>query len=449
LASRRGCRAALAATVATLGTLSGLLGDGGAGVASAPSRPNVLMIVTDDQPVGMTRLMPTLDRAPGFVRFSSYYANNPLCCPTRATLLTGQYSHHTGVETNLVASRFDDSSTLASWLDAAGYETGLFGKYLNGYPWNRGSGYVPPGWDRWSAFTPDAAYYDYTLVGERSQRRYGSSPREYSTDVLAAQVDEFIRSAEAPFFAYFAPYAPHAPRTPAPRHRGAFAAVDVKLPRNFNRVASDAPRWWAARPRLDAADARRATKDQWRSLLAVDDAIARFMGTLEERGQSDDTVIVFLSDNGYSLGSHRNPWKDCAYEECVHLPLLVRWPGHTEGGTIDALTSSIDIAPTIAELAGVSPSAPTDGHSLVPLLGGEQDAEAGPILLRHVKYPRVAPSFWGVRTRRWTFVVYESGERELYDNRADPDQLHNLAARRRYGQLQDELQDTIAELRSG
>src|SRR5262245_20587218 len=166
----------------------------------------------------MVKRMPALDNAEGFTRFNAYYDNNPLCCPTRSTLLTGLYSHHTGIETNLVAQNFDDSSTLATWLDDAGYETGLFGKYLNNYPWNKDPNYVPPGWDRWSAFTPDAAYYDYTLVGDSSRRHYGNRPQDYSTDVLADQVDQFIDDAASdgdPFFAYFTPYGPHAPRTPA------------------------------------------------------------------------------------------------------------------------------------------------------------------------------------------------------------------------------------------
>ena len=145
--------------------------------ADSASSPNVLVIVADDQPTGTVKRMPTLNGAEGFTRFNSYYDNNPLCCPTRTTLLTGLYSHHTGVETNLVAKNFDDSSTLATWLDDAGYETGLFGKYLNNYPWDRGANYVPPGWDRWSAFTPDAAYYDYTLVGDGRAGATATGPR--------------------------------------------------------------------------------------------------------------------------------------------------------------------------------------------------------------------------------------------------------------------------------
>jgi N-acetylglucosamine-6-sulfatase len=420
--------------------------------ADAPPPPNVLVIVSDDQPTGTVKRMPTLNGAEGFTRFNSYYDNNPLCCPTRSTLLTGLYSHHTGVETNLVAKNFDDSSTLATWLDDAGYETGLFGKYLNNYPWDRGVNYVPPGWDRWSAFTPDAAYYDYTLVGEGSRRNYGHRPDDYSTDVLADQVNGFIADSTAgddPFFAYFSPYGSHAPRTPAPRHRHAFANTRVQLPANFNRVAKGAPRWWAKRPKLDPRAQRGAIKGQWRTLLSVDEAIARFIATLKRTGEYDNTVIVFLSDNGYSLGSHRNPWKDCAYEECIHLPLMINWPGHTDGVPIDALAGSMDIAPTIAEIAGATPTAPVDGTSLVPLIDGDVDTLDRPILLRHVHYPGVAPTFWGLRTERWTYVIYESGERELYDNVADPQQLRNLAADPVQAATIDELEARLDQLRSG
>jgi N-acetylglucosamine-6-sulfatase len=448
----RRARATLCVVAAAMLALFVHLGCAGESRAVAPAAPNVLLIVTDDQPTGMVKRMRTLDHAPGFVRFNSYYDNNPLCCPTRSTLLTGLYSHHTGVETNLVAQRFDDASTLATWLDDAGYETGLFGKYLNDYPWGRGAGYVPPGWDSWSAFTPDAAYYDYTLVGKGSRRHYGHAPGDYSTDVLADQVDEFIgRSASSsePFFAYFAPYGPHAPRTPAPRDRHAFAGTRVKLPQNFNRAAKHAPKWWAQRPKLDRDEQRDATRDQWRTLQSIDDAIGRFIKTLKSTGAYENTVIIFLSDNGYSLGSHRNPWKDCAYEECIHLPLMIRWPGHTGPAKIDALTGSMDVAPTIAELAGVTPPRRVDGQSLVPLLDGTESSLDRPILLRHVQYPHVAPSFWGLRTERWTYVTYErSGERELYDDRADPHQLRNLAGDDRYRDVVAELQSTLERLRS-
>jgi N-acetylglucosamine-6-sulfatase len=448
-----GGRAALCVALLALLAFAVRLGHATETRAADTPAPNVLVIVSDDQPTGMVKRMPALDGAEGFTRFNAYYDNNPLCCPTRSTLLTGLYSHHTGIETNLVAQNFDDSSTLATWLDDAGYETGLFGKYLNNYPWQRGANYIPPGWDRWSAFTPDAAYYDYTLVGDDSRRSYGDDPQDYSTDVLAKQVDGFIDNSSAsgdPFFAYFAPYGPHAPRTPAPRDRNAFAGAHVKLPANFNRVADDAPKWWAQRPKLDPDEERQATKDQWRALQSVDDAIARFIRTLKRTGEYDNTVIVFLSDNGYSLGSHRNPWKDCAYEECIHLPLMIRWPGHTTGESIDALAGSMDIAPTIADITGATPTLAVDGTSLVPLIDGDATSLDRPILLHHVHYQGVAPSFWGLRTERYTYVTYpDSGERELYDDVADPHQLHNLADDPAQAERVSQLQAELEVMRSG
>jgi arylsulfatase A-like enzyme len=411
--------------------------------------PNILVVVTDDQPTGMVQRMPFLTNVPGVTRFESYYDNNPLCCPTRATLLTGLYSHHTDVETNLVADRFDDSSTLATWLNARGYETGLFGKYLNDYPWDKGRTYLPPGWDAWAAFAGDAAYYDYTLASPNGRRQYGHRPRDYSTDVLARLTSAFIRDAEQPFFAYFAPFGPHAPRTPAPRDRAAYSSEPVSLPANFNRVAATAPRWWRKRPPLNRREMREATRSQWRTLLSVDDAIKRFFLLMRDAGELDSTIVIVVSDNGYSLGSHRNPWKDCPYEECVHLPLLVRWPDRTTVPKVKALTAAIDIAPTIAEMAGATASPSPDGTSLVPLITGESSSVQRPVLLRHVHYPRTAPSFWGIRTERWMYALYETGERELYNVIRDRFELHNLAGHRAYESVERELSERMKVLRRG
>lgn len=411
--------------------------------------PNILLVVADDQPTGMVKRMPFLDHAGGFTRFDAFYNNNPLCCPSRSTMLTGLYSHHTGVETNLVARRFDASSTLATWLDAGGYETGLFGKYLNDYPWDKGRNYVPAGWDQWHAFAGDASYYDYTLVSADSRRQFGHRPGDYSTDVLAKLTAGFLGNANGPFFAYFAPYGPHAPRIPAPRDRKAFEHAHVGLPANFNRIAKRAPRWWRDRPPLDPDEMREETRAQWQTLLSVDDAIKRFFSVLERTGKLDHTIVIFVSDNGYSLGSHRNPWKDCAYEECIHVPLLVRWPGESTPSRIAALTSNVDLAPTIAEIAGVTPTTAPDGTSLVPLLRGDATTIDRPVLLRHVHYPHTAPTFWGLRTQRWTYVAYDNGEQELYDLDADPHELRNLAGLARYRSVESELSREMGELRGG
>jgi arylsulfatase A-like enzyme len=417
-----------------------------AGGGPAPEPPNILLVVTDDQAPGTLARMPFLADAPGFTRFDSFFVNNPLCCPSRATLLTGLYSHHHGVETNLVGEHFDDSSTVATWLDDAGYETGLFGKYLNEYPFG-GAAFVPPGWDRWAAFDGEPGYYDYTLADGDRLRTYGAAARDYSTDVLRDRLVGFIDEAREPFFAVYAPYAPHAPRTPAPRHLGAFADEDVQLSANFNRVAAGAPRWWARRPPVDPVEEAAAARGQWESLLAVDEGIEAAVKA--SRARTRPTVAIVLSDNGYSLGSHRNPQKDCPYEECINVPLVVSWPGTDTVPVVDALVSNVDIAPTIAELAGVEPPSAMDGRSLVPLLTGAESTLGRPVLLRHVRYPRTAPSFWGLRTERWTYAEYETGETELYDLASDPFELRNLAADPEHAPVAEALAERMRALRDG
>ena len=409
----------------------------------------MILIITDDQPVGMVeRGMPYLDGAPGWTKFERYYDNNPLCCPSRATLLTGLYSHNHGIETNLVARQFKDGATLTTALDAAGYETGLFGKYLNDYPWNKGPLYVPPGWDEWASFAKDAGYYDYTLVEPGGRIAYGSSPADYSTDVLAERTAKFIDSAPGPFFAVFSPYGPHSPRAPAPRHEGSLRKARVKLPGNFDRIPKGAPKYWTRQPRPDAGKIKAAIRDEWETLRSVDEAVKRFVDVLSADGRLEDTAIIFLSDNGYSFGAHRNPQKDCLYESCVHVPLHVNWPGTSGPGRADTLVSNVDIAPTIAELAGVTLPKRPDGESLEPLLTGGALPDR-PVLLRHKHYPKTPPSFWGIRTERWKYGVQASGERELYDLRRDPLELRNLADARRFKSVVRELHKRMLALRRG
>ena len=426
----------------------GIATAGGAGPTPA-APPNVLLIVTDDQPVGMVEQgMPYLDNAPGWTKFDRYFDNNPLCCPARATLLTGLYSHHHGVETNLVAKQFKDGATLATALDGAGYETGLFGKYLNDYPWNKGAGYIPPGWDSWSAFTPDASYYEYTLLEHGGRVKFGSAPADYSTDVLAQRTAQFIDNANGPFFAMFTPYGPHSPRTPAPRHEGSKRNAKVKLPGNFDRIAKDAPSYWENQPRPKEGEIKDAIRDEWETLLSVDEAIEGFVEVLEADGELDQTLIIFLSDNGYSFGAHRNPQKDCVYEECVHLPLSIHWPGGA-APKVGALVGNVDIAPTIADLAGVSLPGKPDGESLAPIIEGSANSLNRPILLRHKHYPKTPPSFWGLRTERWKYGVQSNGEDELYDLRRDKLELTNLADVRRYGGVVRKLRKQMQALRRG
>jgi N-acetylglucosamine-6-sulfatase len=421
--------------------------------------------------------------------FTNAFVTTSLCCPSRASILRGQYAHSHGVLNNVGESGGfpafyrlgDEDSTVATWLHDAGYRTALFGKYLNRYPKGAPESHVPPGWDEWSAFASSdedegGSYYSgYALNEDGRIVLYGQQPSDYSTDVLAAKATDFVaRTAGAgePFFLYIAPFAPHGPSTPASRHTGAFAGVQAPRVPSFEEAdVSDKPTWVQALPRLD--DEQIALVDdrygrRLRSLLAVDEMVGSVVETLSAAGALDNTYIVFTSDNGYLLGEHGIPLgKQAPYEESIHVPLIVRGPGVPAGAVTDSIGLNIDFAPTFAELAGASPADFVDGRSLVPLLDGDPPAEwRHGFLVEH--YDRTRPDQWGapspvpvaatpenqeelelleeegdavpgvspidsppylaLRTEQYLYVEYANGERELYDMQTDPYQLQNLAA---------------------
>ncbi len=414
---------------------------------------NVLLVITDDQPYRSSLERMEAVNALDAVRFEEAFTNNPLCCPSRATMLTGRYDHHTRVTTNDTGHRLDDSSTLATWFDDAGYRTGLFGKYLNGYPFERGPEFVPPGWDEWHAFMEDGftddGYYNYALSENGKAVRYGSDAADYSTDVLAGKVEQFVASSQERFFAVLSVTAPHKPATPAPRHEGMFATEEVELPLNFNRIGSRPVRWVERLHPQDPEVVKNFIRRQWETLEAVDEAVGSVVDRLEEIGELQQTVIVYISDNGLSLGSHRWPRKTCGYDECGHVPMLIAAPG-IPGRTEDALVSNVDLAPTLADLAGI-PSPEVDGESLAPIMSESSASLKRPVLLHNVLASEHlnAPTYRGVRTRRWKLIVYtDSGERALYDLRSDPFELRNLAAKPHMRPHIQRLEQLISELRS-
>jgi N-acetylglucosamine-6-sulfatase len=395
-----------------------------------------------------------------WTRFTNAFVNTPLCCPSRATMLTGLYSHHTGVEGNDEGADLDDSSTIATSLQAAGYRTGLVGKYLNNYPFDRGA-YVPPGWDRFFAKEnqSDATVYgDYTVVDDGVVRTYGSGPLDYATDVLAREAVEFIRSTpqRQPFLLFFAPSAPHAPWVPADRDAGAYAGMSIPdAPSVGEADVSDKPAWIRALPPITEDQREEFRSDRRRgyeTLRAVDAALRSIDDALRFRGDYGDTVVFYLTDNGYALGEHRWETKSCPYEPCVHIPFLVRVPG-SPGGADDRLVSNVDLAPTIAELAGARPPGAQDGESLVPALRGAAPATRTGVLLEFAGGGGV-PGWSAVRTRSFLWVELDTGERELYDlagvlGPADPDQLVNRADAPAYAGVRRRLASRLQALRAG
>ena len=440
-------------------------------VEAAAQRPNLVLILTDDQDLGSVAYMPrTRDL---LVRqgmtFTRHFVPLSLCCPSRATILTGRYPHNHEVYTNFPPDggfeRFEEmgheARTLATALHNAGYRTALIGKYLNGYPGDEGQEYVPPGWDDWASPVKGSPYggYGYTLNENGRLVKYGGGADAYMTDVLAGKATAFVRNVAGrgqPFFLHLSTYAPHKPATVAKRHQGLLPDVKAPRPPSFNEAdVRDKPDRIRRLPRLDpqqigVIDA--LYRKQMLSLQAVDEAVAALVLALEETGQLADTYIFFTSDNGFHMGHHRlEPGKYTPYEPDVHVPLLVRGPGVPAGATTAALSASVDFAPTLAELAGTALPFPLDGRSLVPLLRGQTPAAwRQVVLLEQFEFPPAPPksdktleppdiqdekaaadypALRGVRTADFKFVEYGTGEREVYDLRRDPDELINLRQR--------------------
>jgi len=401
------------------------------------TKPNIVLFLTDDQRPDTLRFMPHVRRllVRQGVRFTKGYVVNPLCCPSRASILTGAYSHTTGVYSNRGPhggfGAFEDGTTIATELQEAGYRTGLFGKYFNGY---RNTTYVAPGWDRWFAtYGGGSGYYDYTAVSDGAEQHYGSDPSDYGTTVLRREAISFIRGTNPaePLFMYWATHAPHTPAIPQGRDRDAYASIGLRRPPNFDESdVSDKPRHVRARRRIDAAEAREIEAfrlNQIRALQSVDRAVAAIVETLRDEGRLHNTIFVFTSDNGMLLGEHRLYGKGEVYEETVSVPYIVRYDALIEGSRReDHLVLNIDLAPTFAELAGVElPDA--DGRSLLPILTDPGSSWRNAFLIEHLRAggPRLAPTFCAVHTERYVLVRYDTGEEELYDLTRDPHQMVN------------------------
>ncbi len=422
-------------------------GEGAARSSSARAKPNIVLIVADDLDAASVELMPKMQAflAGQGVTFRNAFATSPICCPSRASMLSGQYAHNHGIWSNGRASVscFEtfrsgggESNTIATWLKAAGYRTGLIGKYLNRYPGLRpdaDESYVPPGWDEWvSVFAQDRtsdAYYEYFLNENRQIASYGKTEADYITDVLFEKALAFVRKGRGePFFLWLAPNAPHAPAIAANRHRYAYA--DRRAPRSpsFNEEdISDKPSWYQGLERLTAeevSDLDGFYRGRIETMLAVDDGIEKLVTTLASLGQLDNTYIVFTSDNGFLLGQHRFPrGKAAPYEESIRIPLVVRGPGVAPGATLSQDALNIDLAPTFADLAQATAPAAVDGRSLMPLLSGNAaPAWRQDFLAEHeLDDSDGLPSWSAVRTPAFKYVDYPAlAEQEYYDLVEDP-----------------------------
>jgi arylsulfatase A-like enzyme len=412
--------------------------------------PNILAILSDDQRWDTVAEMPTVqaELVGEGVLFSNGFVTNPVCCPSRAAFLTGLYSRHTNVWTNAPPyggfEAFDDSVSIATALDSAGYATALFGKYLNHYAMTDGA-YVPPGWDRWRAFASTTGYFDYSIsLDGVSAEEHGSNEEDYSTDVLAAHAEDFIvgASAQDPLFVWFAPLAPHGPFIAAPRHAGSRAGVEPWRPPSYDEPdVSDKPAYIQEEPRFSTermAEIDLLRQTQLGMLASLDEAVGRILTALETAGRLGDTLIIYSSDNGYLWGEYRRIAKVVPYEESIRVPFVVRWDRlGTAPRTDGHFVQNIDVAPTVAAAAGVSLPV-VDGMSLLPLLSGTATSWRPRLFFEHTGEGEVV--YCAIRTAKAKLIHNASGEEEYYRLKADPYEEKNKIGTPR-------LQDSIAALR--
>jgi N-acetylglucosamine-6-sulfatase len=461
------------AIAATLALAAGLAVEarehGGSAQAAPPAqRPNVVVLETDDQTLAEMEVLPNVRRLIGDqgVTFDNNFDSFSLCCPSRATFLTGQYSHNNGVRGNAPPQggyqALDKSNTLAVWLQRGGYYTVHLGKFLNGYG-RQNPTEIPPGWSEWhGAVDPTTyRYYNYTLNEGGTLHTFCATPQPscYQTDVYRDKANEIIRrrAAQGPFFLWVAFLGDHsgAPRepddppqlgtpVPAPRHHDALKDTPLPQPPNFNEAdVSDKPRTIRQRPLLNARRIA-AIQENWQqrreTSMSVDEAIASIVETLRQSGELDNTLILFTSDNGFFHGEHRVAnGKVLWYEPSIHLPLLLRWTGNTSlprGVHRSQLTMNIDDAETILDAAGVRAGRTEDGVSLLPFWR-DRGKEIGRDLL--LDNSPGAGHFDGIRTLHYKYAEYENGDRELYDLRQDPYELQSQHANPAYDELKASL----------
>jgi arylsulfatase A-like enzyme len=442
-----------------------------------PARPNIVVLETDDQTLSEMEVLPQVRRLIGAqgVTFDDNFDSFSLCCPSRASLLTGQYSHNNGVRGNALPNggyyKLDSTNTLAVWLKNAGYYTAHVGKYLNGYG-TRNETEIPPGWSEWHGSVDPTTYryYNYTLNENGTLHTYCATPQPscYQTDVYRDKADTIIRerAGKGPFFMWVAFLADHSgnPResddpaglgtpVPAPRYRDRFKGTPLPQPPSFNEAdVSDKPANIRRRPLLNARRIA-AIQENWQqrreTLLAVDDAVASIVETLRSTGQLDNTLVLFTSDNGFFHGEHRvENGKVLLYEPSIRVPLLMRWTGNRSlprGVHRKQLTMNVDYAETILGAAGesVRPQRVEDGVNLLRLWrdGGK---ELGRDLL--IDNSPGAGHFDAIRTNHYLYAEYANGDRELYDLRKDPYELQSQHANPTYEQLRLALADRLHKL---
>ena len=416
---------------------------------------NVVLVLADDLDWKLFDQIPRLaalkDKG---MTFTNHTVVDSLCCPSRVTILRSQYIHNHMVVSNIEATgggwptfqRLNEhKDNLPVWLTRAGVSTALYGKYLNEYPTRPdGIRYVPPGWDEWAVpISRGDSYtgYSYTLNDNGELVHYGTRPEDFLIDVLNNKARNFISSTNEPFFLYLSTYTPHKPFATAMRHVGAHGKLTAPRTPAFNSYGVNEPAWLSRFPQLKdwkVANLDRVWQRRAESAETVADSVEAVLAELAATGKDKDTLVIVTTDNGYHVGEYRMPkGKRTPYATDTVVPMIAIGPGIPAGVEVDAMTSTIDLAPTFTEVLGARVPDWIDGRSLVPFFAagrapedwrnavlsesiGETD-ESDPDFL-----PFNPPPFSALRTPRWMYVEYGDGSTALYDQLTDPYELRNI-----------------------
>jgi N-acetylglucosamine-6-sulfatase len=447
--------------------------------AASDSRPNIVFILVDDlrwdelgcagHPYIKT---PNIDRiAREGAMFRNAFMTTPLCSPSRASFLTGQYAHTNGITDNVDRSAASHKLvTFPLLLHQSGYETAFVGK------WHMGNDDTPrPGFDRWVSFKGQGAYYDPDINEDGKSVK----PAGYITDLLNGYAVEFIkRRRDKPFLVYLAHKAIHPEVTqnndgsvnladsekfmPAERHKNLYAGKTVPRRPNAMRAPVGKPALERRIGELPPLGAATGTHDEailgrQRSLSAIEEGVGEIFSALKETGQLDNTLIVFTSDNGYFYGEHGlSVERRLAYEESIRMPLLVRYPRMIKAGTAPGeIALNIDLAPTLLSVAGASVPGDMQGRSLAPLLKGEKVRWRDSFLIEYYSdrvFPRISQmGYKAVSNGRWKYIRYLEleGMDELYDLKADPYEMKNLVnqpgAKKALSDMKQEMERLLKE----
>lgn len=412
--------------------------------------PNILYIMADDHAAhaisaygSKINKTPHIDRiARDGLRLNNCFVTNSICTPSRATIITGQYSHINGVP---VFNHIDPKRpTLARYLQAAGYHTGMIGK------WHLGTD--PVGYDYWNILPGQGVYHDPVFIDMGQKKKVAGYATDIITDLSISFLDK--RPKDKPFFLMCHHKAPHRPWDPDEKHAKLFENVDIPLPETFDddyegksaaareatmridrdltaRDLKQKPPEGLTGKELKKWKYQRYMRDYLACVASIDDNVGRLLDYLDKSGLAQNTIVVYTSDQGFFLGDHNWFDKRFMYEESLRMPFVVRWPGVIKPGTVsDAMVLNVDFAPMMLDVAGQKVPADMQGRSFVPILKGEKPADwRTSMYYRYYHYPmhhRVQPHY-GIRTERYKLIFFNKlDEWELYDLEKDPKEMKNL-----------------------